>query len=337
MNTVKKAWVGLCLALAPVWALAACKGVTTDGKDHYIVAVAGFNPPPFSPGEIPIGGVIYEATAKSLIFKNSVYNLPETTCDPWVRTYLSGIGMPGANNVYPTTMPNVGIRILAQDGTPFPYVENPVAWGKMGWNRYYAPKIQLIKTGNVTAPGVLTGAYARYAANNSSGQTLVEYQFASPVYVTPKVPTCEVESPSTIPVPMGRVMSATAFSGVGSTTRPESFSIKLRCSGGDPETETNVHVTLTDATKPGNTSKILSLSKDAKATGVGIQILRNDVVLGFGPDSSAAGNTNQWKAGTVKAGQVGMSIDLQARYVQTAPQITAGSANAVATYTLSYQ
>ncbi|WP_423369618.1 fimbrial protein [Burkholderia sp. LMG 32019] len=338
MITKKKAFIGLCLALAPIWALAACTANTTDGKDHYIVSVSGFNPPPFSPGDIPIGGVIYEATAKGLLFKNAANpSSPSTSCDLLTNTYVTGIGTLGANNIYPTTIPNIGVRILAPNGKFFPFVDNFPPWRTVSWSTGYPPKIQLIKTGNITAPGVLTGAYARYTANSAAGQTLVEYQFASPVIVTPRVPTCNVESPSSIPVPMGRVMSATTFSGVGSTAPPQSFSIKLRCSGGDLETTTRAFVTLTDAANPGNTSKTLSLSRDATATGVGIQILKDDVVLGYGPDSSAAGNTNQWYAGTVKQGQVGMSIDLQARYIQTAPKITAGRAPAAATYTLSYQ
>ncbi|MDF3835663.1 fimbrial protein [Cupriavidus basilensis] len=339
MITKKKAFTGLCLALAPIWAFAACTADTTDGKDHYIVLVSGFNPPPFSPGDIPMGGVIYEATAQGLSFKNAKNSTsPTTRCSSVTSTYVTGIGTPGANNIYPTSIPNIGIRILAPNGRFFPFVDSPLPWLTAPWNVAYAPKIQLVKTGNITAPGILAGAYARYTADHAAGQTLVEYQFAAPLIVTPRVPTCKVESPSSIPVPMGHVISATAFSGVGSTAPPQSFSIKLRCSGGDAETATRAFVTLTDATNPGNTSTTLSLSRDATAaTGVGIQILKGDVVLGYGPDSSAVGNTNQWYAGTVKQGQATMSIDLQARYVQTAPKITSGSANAVATYTLSYQ
>ncbi|MNO06732.1 F17a-G fimbrial adhesin precursor [compost metagenome] len=76
---------------------------------------------------------------------------------------------------------------------------------------------------------------------------------------------------------------------------------------------------------------------DSTVKGIGIQILKDNVVLGYGPDSSAAGNTNQWSAGTVKQGQASMIIPLQARYVQTTARITSGSANANATFTMSYQ
>jgi type 1 fimbria pilin len=323
--------------LVPAYGFAACEAGTNDGRTYYIVAVRGFNPPPFSPGEIPIGGIIYEASASGLTFRNATDPWgPWVRCNPAVRTYLTGVGALGANNVYATGIPNIGIRIIGSEG-PFPYLESGWAWSNQYWSIYYAPKIQLIKTGNVTAPGVLTGAYARYTANSAAGETLVEYQFASPVTVTPKVPTCKVDT-TRLDVPMGRVITATALTGVGSTTPlTQPFEIKLTCSGGDAETTTNAYVTLTDASNPGNTSKTLSLSKSSTATGVGIQIVKDNLVLGYGPDSAAAGNTNQWRAGTIKQGQTSFSISLQARYVQTAARITTGSANANATFTMSYQ
>ncbi|WP_368086691.1 fimbrial protein [Pseudomonas aeruginosa] len=71
--------------------------------------------------------------------------------------------------------------------------------------------------------------------------------------------------------------------------------------------------------------------------GVGIQILKDNVPLGYGPDSNEPGTINQWSAGTVKQGQVSHVIPLQARYIQTAERITSGSVKASATFTLSYQ
>ncbi|WP_235996030.1 MULTISPECIES: fimbrial protein [unclassified Burkholderia] len=111
----------------------------------------------------------------------------------------------------------------------------------------------------------------------------------------------------------------------------------VSCSGGDTGTSAKVYVTLTDATNPGNTSKTLSLSKDSTAGGVGLQILKDDEVLGYGPESAAIGNTNQWLGGSVAQGAAGMTIPLRARYVQTSPRITSGTANAIANFTMSYQ
>ncbi|MCY1526786.1 Fimbrial protein [compost metagenome] len=325
---------------ASVYTYAACTpagnlggGGTTDGKSYYYATVNGFNPPPFSPGDTPIGGVIYEATG-TITFQNAKNLPPETYCSWFTSTYLSGIGVPDANNVYPTGVSGVGLRIL-NEGKPWPYKESK-SWMTAYWSSDYRPTIQLVRTGDITAHGTISGAYGRYTANTASGDLLVEYRFASPVHVIPSVPTCEVAT-TKINVPMGRLVSATTFNGVGSTSPHQKFEIGLRCSGGDPETATRAYVTLTDAATPGNTSNRLSLSGDSTAKGIAIQILKDNTVLSYGPDSGAAGNTNQWSAGTINQGQAGFSIPLEARYVQTEPEITVGSANASATFTMSYQ
>ncbi|MBR8207450.1 fimbrial protein [Burkholderia cenocepacia] len=324
-------------AVLPIHALAACKANTTDGRDYFIVTGRGFNPPPFSPGDIPIGGVIYEATATGLSFTNATDpQNPLTKCDFQFVNRMTGVGTPGASNIYPTSIPNVGMRIVSPRGEVAPFSSGaPPGW-ETPWNVNYAPKIQLIKTGNITESGVLSGAYAYYRANTDGGQVLAEYRFAGPVLVTPKVPSCTVTTPR-IQVPMGKTLASTVFTGVGATAPSQSFEINLSCSGGDKGTSAKVYVTLTDATNPGNTSKTLSLSKDSKATGVGLQILKGDDVLGYGPASSAIGNTNQWLGGSVAQGASGMSIPLRARYVQTSPRVTVGTANAIANFTMSYQ
>ncbi|HBO2186300.1 TPA: fimbrial protein [Pseudomonas aeruginosa] len=322
--------------LTPFWVFAACKAETSDGKDYFVVTVTGFNPPPFSPGDYSIGGIIYEATAAGLMFTNKRSDKPQTECDTPTNIFVTGIGSPGGNNVYPTSVPNIGLRITNSSGKPFPY-DDGGPWRSMSWSQSYAPRIQLIKTGNITAPGILAGAYARYTANNASGQTLVEYRFASPLVITPRVPTCKVDTPKILVSMRQKLASAMSFPGVGGIGPEENFEIRLSCSGGDAGTSTRPFVTLSDASTPGNRSTTLSLSAESSARGVGIQILKDNVPLGYGPDSNEPGTINQWSAGTVKQGQVSHVIPLQARYIQTAERITSGSVKASATFTLSYQ
>ncbi|HDR9589065.1 TPA: fimbrial protein, partial [Burkholderia stabilis] len=108
-------------------------------------------------------------------------------------------------------------------------------------------------------------------------------------------PTCRVTTPA-ITVPLGN-MPASTFTGVGTFSPSKPFNIVLQCSGGNTGTATNVYTTLTDHTNPGNVSDTLSLAADATATGIGIQVMNGSTVIKYGPDSSATGNTNQWKAG----------------------------------------
>ncbi|KVR00360.1 adhesin [Burkholderia ubonensis] len=98
-----------------------------------------------------------------------------------------------------------------------------------------------------------------------------------------------------------------------------------------------MYTTLTDASHPANVSSVLSLGADSTASGVGIQVLRgdNDTLISYGPDSSQAGNPNQWFVG--EFGNVDVTIPLKARYVQTASDVKAGTANGRATFTMSYQ
>ncbi|WP_235996023.1 MULTISPECIES: hypothetical protein [Burkholderia] len=192
--------------LLPIHALAACTANTKDGRDYFMVTVRGFTPPPFSPGDIPIGGIIYQAEGSGLTFTNASDPWgPKSTCSTSTYTYITGVGVPDASKVYPTSVPNVGLRVVSPTGQVAPFVEQGTNDLVKPWNIYYAPTIQLIKTGNVTESGVLSGAYAHYRANNGSGQVLVEYRFAKPVLVTPKVPSCTVRTPR-IQVPMGETM-----------------------------------------------------------------------------------------------------------------------------------
>ncbi|WP_269139617.1 fimbrial protein [Burkholderia stagnalis] len=163
---------------------------------------------------------------------------------------------------------------------------------------------------------------------------IVSYRFGGGgVVIDPQVPTCRVTTPA-ITVPLGS-MRASTFTGVGTPSPSKPFNIELECSGIETGKNLNVYTTLTDHTNPGNVSDTLTLAKDSTATGIGIQVLNGSTVVKYGPDSSAIGNKNQWKAGA--AGNGTFTIPLTARYVQTAPKITPGTANGLATFTMSYQ
>lgn len=194
--------------------------------------------------------------------------------------------------------------------------------------------VELVKTGTVTAGGALTGIFSVWNTNLAASPVWAYYAWASPVLIQPSVPTCAVSTPL-ISVPLGNV-SVKEFSGVGtpsSTTR--AFNIALQCSGAVNGAYTNVYTTLTDQTNPANVSDTLALSAGSTASGVGIQVLNGAALVKYGPDSSAAGNMNQWWAGTATNGT--FNIALTARYVQTSPTVTPGSANGRATFTMSYQ
>lgn len=146
--------------------------------------------------------------------------------------------------------------------------------------------------------------------------------------------TCAVTTPS-IPVTLGSVKSS-VFTATGIKSPAVPFNIGLDCTG----VATNVGITFTDNTNIGNTTNILSLSPSTgipNATGVGIQIVPQltGTAVKYGPDSSVAGNVNQIMLGASNSSI--QSYAFAGQYISTATKVTAGPANGVATFTMSYQ
>ena len=140
------------------------------------------------------------------------------------------------------------------------------------------------------------------------------------------VKSCSVTT-NPVNVPLSPVASS-SLSTVGMTAGDKPFEIGLSCKAGS-----NVFVTMTDLTNQGNTSDQLTLTPDSGAKGVKLRILRGGTPVGYGPDSAAVGNTNQWYVGP--SGSTSR-IPLTAQYIATGP-VTAGTVKGVATFTLSYQ
>ncbi len=253
---------------------------------------------------------------------------------------LVGIGSEVLPGVYPTGVGGVGYRITTQvsnhaclsgvwpltcegDFEPFPAAQTAT--------------IELVKTGTIRAGTLNNFNIGKWILNNETIKPIAMFTvYASTTLKPQEPPTCSFASTGPIQASLGNV-SAQSFKGVGSTSPERPFSIDLTCKPGDGKSSIDAYVTLTDATNTGNYSNVLTLSPDSQATGVGIEVLSGTTVLGYGPDSKAAGNINQWLAGTVSAGSTSYSIPLKARYVQTGPVVTVGSANARATFTMSYQ
>lgn len=192
--------------------------------------------------------------------------------------------------------------------------------------------VELVKTGRITSAGEITGELGRTVVLNE-GLVARRIRVNGSIPIKPRVPTCSLLSKS-VPVNFEQVKISSLMD--GALAGVKKFDLKLRCSGGEEGSTTRMFVTFTDASNPGNTSGVLSLSAASKASGVGIQIRRADgQVVRYGPDSSQAGNVNQWQIG--EFGNVDVVVPLQAGYIKTASQVTPGSANGSATFTLSYQ
>ncbi|WP_157137842.1 fimbrial protein [Herbaspirillum lusitanum] len=195
-------------------------------------------------------------------------------------------------------------------------------------------RLDLIKgnTGVVTAGTINAGALSTVSVNGLF--TYIATRLANRVMIVPQ--TCQVDTPNVV-VPMGSVASS-SFTGTGSVSPARNFTISVNCSG----VASQVFMTLTDQQTQANRTSTLGLTAASSARGVGIQILRRqgntDTPISFGADSSTAGNTNQFLAFSSTGEQIGATtIPFSARYIKTAATIIPGTANGVATFTMSYQ
>ncbi len=246
--------------------------------------------------------------------------------------------VPGMANVYETGVAGIGIKASWWNGTDTSHtmdnatavMTSPMAvWGTYTSKLYtfYTGlfRVQLIKTGQVL-PGNFNLPVKLATGNYGSAEINILQLSNNNASVT--APACTVQESAisvTMPVGKGRDMPT-----VGSTTGDTGFKISIYCSS-----PVSVSMTMTDAANPTNVSSTLSLNPASTAKGVGYQIVYNGREISYGPDSAIAKNVNQFNIGASSI--VGaLTIPFTARYVRTGP-ITPGSADANATFTMSYQ
>lgn len=238
--------------------------------------------------------------------------------------------------IFTTSLRGVGLILGAKDvnGAWVALTAQPTDLIK-GWSTFWDAnaQVRLVSTGEPIASGTLSAMTVgeiwvrEKSTSYASSSALIKI---TPTSATAQ--TCSVSSGSVnVPVDLGTVSSRSFTGPVGTTVGNASFDIRLDCPSG-----ANVYMMLTDANNLGNTSDTLTLSPSAgQATGVGIQVRRSGMPVSFGPASSLPGTPNQLSLGTAIGGV--MAIPFTANYIKTAITVTPGNANAVATYTLSYQ
>ncbi|WP_196489224.1 fimbrial protein [Burkholderia territorii] len=202
--------------------------------------------------------------------------------------------------------------------------------------RVIAVSIGRLKSGSYAVPSQdISGKYVVYGTGSGKMQVSDALSWSIPS-VTVATRTCKLTSGATNDVVLPTVVTTSFPDSIGAVSRSgaTSFSMQLNC-----DRDVQVYATMTDASDPTNTSDILSATDQSTAGGVGIQVSRPNepAPVRFGPDSSAKGNVNQWYVGESSASGGGVTLPLIAKYVRTAPKITAGTVQARSTITFSYQ
>ncbi|EKA0956305.1 TPA: fimbrial protein [Escherichia coli] len=233
---------------------------------------------------------------------------------------LSGYG----NGVYNTNLPGVGLRLsFASTGRVLPYeISYPYSAGGT-WLSIPGDGIkgELIKTGDITSGTLTDGVLARASVVN-------QFYFANVTLNGSNIVTaaaCQVTSRD-VYVDLGD-HDKNEFSGAGDGTEWKTFNIDLQC---DNSARINVQIDATqDASNIPGVMRLDSGGGDTTASGVGVELWYRytNAPVQFGQVLS-----NYWTSGGGPE-----KVQLQAHYRQTADTVTAGQANATATFTLSYK
>lgn len=295
-------------------------------SSYYIMSFQGPTSISFDPS-VAIGTTLWSGSMSSLQSQaGSCWPGSYTVNFQGSRSYLG-------SNLYESGVAGIGYRLKASSSN-FCYKNwwpgsCTSKWtGKMG---QHTLQVELVKTGNITSSGVLSGQFGSWTIG---GETFAIYYWSGTVAVKPNVPTCKISTPL-VSVPLGAYSINTFAGAIGSGTTLVGFNVALQCSGASGAGAVNVYATLTDQTNAANRSGVLSLTPASTAKGIGIEVRFKYVILNFGPDSNKVGNLNQWLTGSAANGVY--DIPLAARYVKTSNTVTPGTANGRATITMSYQ
>jgi len=320
--------VGAAMIFLPLKVLAGCtENPTFVAKVLNSPASVTLNP------YVPIGTVLSTAT-----FTGNSGNFTVTCTTAFTQLTYQGVGTPTAN-IYPTNIPGLGVQLSNASGTVgnWPVTETIASTTSFTATASVPTNFSLIKTGPITTNGTLPINVGNFVLPQEGNFVGFQINLATPMAINFTKPACSVTSPTVIAVSLGAFSIARFSSGnPGITTSPIPFNIQVTCVDGPTGSNTQMSVTLTDASGSfvGNTTKTLSLSPTSTAKGIGIQITYNGTVRGYGPDSNANGNTNQFLLSTGSNGV--FNYPFYAYMISTGP-VTAGSVISTATFTMNYQ
>lgn len=306
-------------------ALAACSFTNGATAQTYKLTAPTLNPS----RDITVGTVLYRGATPAIPSSGNYASC--STPGQANRTIAGAVLLSSTGGVYTyaTSIDGVGIRFFdatsAGANTRYWGAGNGEryagAWGSLG--QLGVEIVRVASTGTGTGSGTLsTTAVATYSLD---GLLVATIQLATSSIVAQ---TCTVTTPS-INVEMPRTHTSD-LPAVNSTFGDTAFNMGLNCDAG-----VKVAITITDVTNPSNVSTTLTLGTRSTASGIGYQIVNAGVPITFGPDSSAVGTSGQFVI--IPSSTAGLySIPLTGRFIRTGPLKT-GSANAYATFTMSYQ
>lgn len=289
-------------------------------------------------------GSTWSATAsvQQVFWCGLVFTCSKGTLQPGSSAVSSGmtVTVDGVNyTIFETGVPGVGYILGLKDfnGSRYVPLQNGItqsypADGTSGlaYDLGWSAKVTFIKTGAALKSGVYqTPTLSAAILTAYNNETKTAQVIISPVTITVTASGCTVDTKSAS-VDLG-TLDVRTLPTEGSTSHSGSFNVSLRC-----DANVAINAVMSDQTTPANTSSVVTLTGDSTASGVGVQFFYNGSgPLMMGPDSPAAGTTNQFFIQSTSAAQT-LTLPFQTRYIRTGALVP-GSANALASITFSYQ
>lgn len=289
--------------------------------------------------DLPVGSAIGSPIQTSNITAFNCSNSPSpsiTYSEFGVKAYTNYVTTINSRRIYSTSIPGIGYAVFGGFCSSINYVDgsgtgdgnanNKVICALNGLSNdtYGALGIQLYKTANITGTGTSTRQQVGSLVirlNQSAWQNPESAVYLQPFTVTSLA--CTVNTTS-LNIAMGSI-DKKLFSGVGTypgNSNTKNVNLVLNCNSG-----TNVNLLVQGTTIDASRGVLKLTSATNAASGVGIQILNDTTPLPLNQTVAIKTNTS---SGTY-------TIPLKARYYQTESTITAGTANATATFTLTYK
>ncbi|WP_322074749.1 fimbrial protein [Burkholderia cepacia] len=247
------------------------------------------------------------------------------------NTNVLGVGVAIGVRTYPNLCDWYPWRDLGAPGTVLPPWTGDVCnnWLSGVSTIYNGGQVQvaLIKTGPIT-PNTVTGSALVVGSliTDGSGYTVFPSAFKTYSISDTKIIVASCSTPN-VNVNLGSYNQAT-FTGLGSTTPPVKFNVSIEACPAGLNSIQYQFIPVNAVVDAAN--GVLALSSNSTATGIGLQLkdgngkaLQYDTPYTLPNLSGPTGGA--------------YTIPLTAAYYQTASSVTAGSANAILTFTMNYQ
>ncbi|MCG8709351.1 fimbrial protein [Brenneria sp. 4F2] len=282
------------------------------------------------PRDVPVGTVLATGSITTSV-----------TCTADTAQALSWLAIPssanqdyGASsiaNVRKTAYPGIGVyweNIASGTGTV--KIISAIALNDSGTTNQRGMQVgsssmvdtfKLVKISDIASgawPPLSLGWSYRNQPNTQTGALFAINLLSAPVSVS----ACSVNNQA-VNVSFSTIKGQIDLKGPGTTTAAQPFNLSLNCTAATP-----INVTFGGIRNAiDNALGILALDDDSGATGIGVQLLRNNQPLIIG-NAISLGKTNS---------DGNIDFPFSARVYQSGERVTAGAFRATATFTLTYQ